>query len=439
MVPGSKCSQPPLNMAEPNSIEYARELDRKDPLRSFRQEFVMEDPGLVYLDGNSLGRLPKKSVQHLERTIGEQWGRKLISSWNEHWYDLPVRLGKMIARIIGARPEEVIIGDSTSVNLYKLAFAALKLREGRKEIVSDEMNFPTDLYILQGLIRQSGGNHKLRLLKSPDGISMEMSELQKMIQANTALISLSQVAYRSSYLYDMKQVNDLAHEHDALVLWDLSHSAGVVPVDLNGTGADMAVGCTYKYLNGGPGSPAFLYVRRELQEQLENPIQGWFGEQDPFEFSLQYRKSEGIRKFLTGTPPVISLSGLEPALEMILKAGTGAIRQKSESQGEYLLTLARQWLLPEGAGIGSPELIERRGSHISLKHKEAYRICKALTDPGLGDGPVIPDFREPDNIRLGISPLYTSYEDILRAMMQLREILSGKLYENYSRIRDQVT
>lgn len=426
-------------MAKPYTIEYARELDRKDPLSSFRQAFVREDPALIYLDGNSLGRLPKKTVDHLGDTIGEQWGRKLIGSWNDHWYDLSTRLGKKIAGILGASPDEVIVSDSTSINLYKLAFGALRAREGRSGIISDELNFPTDLYILQGLIKQLGGVHKLRLLKSRDGISPELAELERMIHSGTALLCLSHVAFKSSYMYDMERVTSLAHEHGVLVLWDLSHSAGVVPVDLNGAGVDLAVGCTYKYLNGGPGSPAFLYVRKELQEQLENPVQGWFGEQNPFDFSLQYQASEGIRKFLTGTPPVLSLSALEPALDMVLEAGIGPIRRKSENQSEYLLTHARHWLLPKEVQIGSPELIDRRGSHISLIHHEGYRICKALSDPELGEGPVIPDFREPDNIRLGISPLYTSFEDIFRAMTQLREIISKKLYESYSQTRDQVT
>jgi kynureninase len=301
------------------------------------------------------------------------------------------------------------------------------------------MNFPSDLYILQGLIKQLGGLHTLRLVNSPDGISSDMSELSSMVNHNTALLTLSHVAYKSSYLYDMEHVTELAHQHDALVLWDLSHSVGAVPVNLNRDKVDLAVGCTYKYLNGGPGSPAFLFVRRELQEQLENPIQGWFGEQNPFDFHLNYRESEGIRKFLAGTPPVISLSGLEPALDMILEAGMEAIRQKSVAQGEYLLSLVRQYLSGMGVRIGSPEIGEKRGSHISLKHTEAYRICKALADPGLGDGVVIPDFRDPDNIRLGITPLYTSYEDIFRAMMQIKNIIAGELYGNYSQTRDQVT
>jgi len=421
------------------TLEHARALDREDPLAPFREEFVIKDPSLIYLDGNSLGRLPLKAEEHMERAIREQWGENLIRSWNEHWYTQSEQLGKQIARIIGAHPDEVIISDSTSVNLYKLAYGALQLMEGRTEIISDDMNFPSDLYIIQGLIKQLGARHSLRLLNSPDGISADMRELSRLVNHNTALITLSHVAYKSSYLYDMEQVSELAHAKGALVLWDLSHSVGVVPVNLNGAGADLAVGCTYKYLNGGPGSPAFLYVKRELQERLENPIQGWFGDLNPFDFHLHYRESEGIRKFLAGTPPVISISGLEPALDLILEAGMDRIRQKSESQSEYLLSLVRELLSDKGIGVGSPVLSERRGSHISLKHKEAYRICKALADPEVGDGVVIPDFREPNNIRLGISPLYTTYEEIFRAIMQLKEIIAKSLYENYTQTRDRVT
>lgn len=421
------------------TIGYARKLDREDPLGEFRQEFVIKDPSTVYLDGNSLGRLPEKTTVYMDRAIREQWGERLIRSWNEGWYHQSVRLGKKIAQIIGAHPDEVIVSDSTSVNLFKLAYGALKARENRKEIISDDMNFPSDLYILQGLCRLFGDRYTLRLLKSQDGISSDMTELVRMVNHQTALLSLSHVAYKSSYMYDMERVTELAHMHGALVLWDLSHSVGVVPLSLNRAGADLAVGCTYKYLNGGPGSPAFLFVRRELQEQLDNPIQGWFGEKNPFEFHLNYRGAAGIRKFLAGTPPVISLTGLEHGVDLILKAGIGSIRQKSVAQSTYLLFLARGWFSGKGVRVGSPELTEKRGSHVSLKHAEAYRICKALADPGVGDGAVIPDFREPNNIRMGISPLYTTYEDIFRAMFQMKEILDGKLYVKYPLTREQVT
>lgn len=426
-------------MGNPFTLEYARALDLDDPLGPFRKRFMIADPSVVYLDGNSLGRLPLSALSSMEHAIREQWGEKLIRSWNEGWYTESTRLGEKIAQLIGARPDEVIVSDSTSVNLYKLAYGALRAREGKTELISDDMNFPSDLYILQGLVKQFGDRHTLRLLKSPDGISSDMSELVRMVNHNTALISLSHVAFKSAYMYDMERVTELAHLHGTLILWDLSHSVGVVPVNLNKANADLAVGCTYKYLNGGPGSPAFLYVKRELQEEIENPVQGWFGESNPFDFHLHYRKPEGIRKFLAGTPPVISLSGLGPALDMILEAGIVPIRQKSVTQSEYLLSLLRPWITGSGIRIGSPGSMENRGSHISLKHAEAYRICKALNDPGLGNGAVIPDFREPDNIRLGISPLYTSYEDIYKAMTQLKEIVSRKLYKDYSPDREQVT
>ena len=426
-------------MTDLYTIQHARMLDQDDPLKHFRQRFVIKDPSIIYLDGNSLGRLPQKTVDHMEIAITEQWGDRLIRSWNEGWYLQSSRLGKKIAQIIGAHPDEVIVSDSTSVNLYKLAYGALKLKEERTEILSDDMNFPSDLYILQGLVKQFGGNRTLRLLKSPDGISSDMTEFVRIISQRTALVTLSHVAYKSSYMYDMERVTELAHMHDALVLWDLSHSVGAVPVSLNRANVDMAIGCTYKYLNGGPGSPAFLYVKRELQERMVNPIQGWFGEQNPFEFKLNYRESEGIRKFLTGTPPVISISGLEPALDMVLEAGIGSLRQKSVAQGEYLLSLARQWLVKQGFRIGSPELSEKRGSHIALKHAEGYRICKALTDPETGGIVVIPDFREPNNIRLGITPLYTTYEEIFLAVEQMKEIMDKKTYMKYPGSRDHVT
>jgi kynureninase len=301
------------------------------------------------------------------------------------------------------------------------------------------MNFPSDLYVLQGLVRQFGDRHTLRLLKSSDGVSSDMTELLRMINRHTALVTLSHVAFKSAYLYDMEKVTELSHIHGTMVLWDLSHSVGVVPVSLKKANADLAIGCTYKFLNGGPGSPAFLYVRKDLQEKLDNPIQGWFGEKNPFEFKLKYRPADGIRKYLTGTPPVLSVSGLEPALDMVLDAGINAIREKSMAQSGYLIGLATEWLLKEGFRLGSPEFSEKRGSHVSLKHAEAYRICRALIDPGVGDHVVIPDFREPNNIRLGIAPLYTSFTDIYRAVDQLRLIITKKTYERYPRTRDAVT
>ena len=426
-------------MTEPFSLSHARCLDEQDQLKSFRERFVITDPSLIYLDGNSLGRLPVATVKYLDKAIKEQWGDRLIRSWNEGWYQQSMRLGKKIAQIIGARADEVILSDSTSVNLYKLAYGALKLQEGRVDIISDDLNFPSDLYVLQGLVKQLDNKHTLRLLKSSDGISADLTELLRMFSKQTALISLSHVTFKSAYLYDMEKVSELAHMHGALVLWDLSHSVGALPISLKKSNADLAVGSTYKYLNGGPGSPAFLYVRKDLQEKMQNPILGWFGERNPFDFKLNYRTSSGIRKYLTGTPPVLSVSGLEPALDMVLEAGIGAIRKKSVAQGEYLIQLASKWLYGPGFRLGSPEFNEKRGSHVSLKHAEGYRICKALLDPDVGEAVVVPDFREPNNIRFGITPLYTTYEEIFLAMQKLRMIMDEKIYERYPSTRGKVT
>ncbi len=426
-------------MTAPFTLSHARCLDEEDQLKSFRERFVITDPSLIYLDGNSLGRLPVATVKYLDKAIKEQWGDRLIRSWNEGWYQQSMRLGKKIAQIIGARADEVILSDSTSVNLYKLAYGALKLQEGRVDIISDDLNFPSDLYVLQGLVKQFDNKHTLRLLKSSDGISADLTELLRMFSKQTALISLSHVTFKSAYLYDMEKVSELAHMHGALVLWDLSHSVGALPISLKKSNADLAVGSTYKYLNGGPGSPAFLYVRKDLQEKMQNPIQGWFGERNPFDFKLNYRSSSGIRKYLTGTPPVLSVSGLEPALDMVLEAGIGAIRSKSVAQGEYLIQLASKWLYKPGFRLGSPEFNEKRGSHVSLKHAEGFRICKALLDPDVGESVVVPDFREPNNMRFGITPLYTTYEEIFLAMKKLKLIMEEKIYERYPSTRGKVT
>ncbi len=428
-----------MKMTDMYTLAYASDLDNNDPLHHYRDQFVIKDPGLIYLDGNSLGRLPLKTAEYLDMAIQEQWGDRLVRSWNEGWYHQSVRLGKKIAQIIGAHPDEVIVSDSTSVNLYKLVYGVLTLMGDRKEIVSDDMNFPTDLYVLQGLVKQFGEKYILRLLKSPDGISSDMTELLRMINKRTALVSLSHVTYKSAYMYDMERVTELAHIHGAMVLWDLSHSVGAVQISLKQANADLAVGSTYKYLNGGPGSPAFLYIRKDLQEKMENPIRGWFGDKNPFDFKLHYREASGIRKFLTGTPPVISLSGLEPSLDMVLNAGIATIRKKSMAQSEYLIALAREWLFKQGFRLGSPDYSEKRGSHVSLKHAEAYRICKAMVDPAVGNQTIIPDFREPNNIRLGITPLYTTYEEIFHAMDQLKYIMQNKIYEKYPNSRDSVT
>ncbi|MFB0947154.1 MAG: aminotransferase class V-fold PLP-dependent enzyme, partial [Spirosomataceae bacterium] len=282
-------------------LQKATELDSQDKLSSFRDQFVT-DESVIYLDGNSLGRLPKKTKEVLQDIVENQWGNRLIRSWNEHWLDLPKRIAAKLAPIVGASPDEIFVGDSTSVNLYKLALAALKLQRDRSEILTDSLNFPTDLYIFQELIQQSFSNHSLKKIPSADGMTTSLKDIENALSSETAFISLSHVVYKSAFMYDIAAVNQLAKENDALTLWDLSHAVGAVDLQLNKSGADMAVGCTYKYLNGGPGAPAFLYVRKELQEQLQNPIAGWFGHKKPFEFDENYVADSGIQRFAAGTP-----------------------------------------------------------------------------------------------------------------------------------------
>jgi len=419
--------------------EYAIEADQNDPLKEYRKKFRLDDPDLIYLDGNSLGVLPDETSGRIEHVVEHEWGQRLIRSWNEGWYHRAEEIAAKIAKIIGAREDEVMVADSTSVNFFKLAWGALKLQKDRKGIVSDSFNFPSDLYLLQGLNDVFGSTHTIKLAQSEDSIGIIDSELEKVIDNDTALLTLSHVVFKSAFRYDMNHVTRLAHDKGALVLWDLSHSVGAVPVQLNDCNADLAVGCTYKYLNGGPGAPAFLYVRRDLQEKIQSPIWGWFGADNPFAFGLQYTPAKGIRKFLAGIPTVLSLSALEPSLDLIISAGIGKIHSKSVSQCQYLIRLLYQFLQPLGYSLGSPENPDVRGSHISLRHQEGYRICKALIDPDTGGKTIIPDFREPDNIRLGITPLYTSYTDLYETVMQLKAAVEEKWYRKFSGDRDRVT
>jgi kynureninase len=428
-----------MNFNFDTSVEFAMNADENDSLKHFQERFFIPDKNTIYLDGNSLGILPAETKKLISEIVEKQWGTELIGSWNKHWYKKPSRLGDKIAQIIGADPGEVIVTDSTSVNLYKLAHAALRFQKGKFKVVSDVFNFPTDLYILQGILNEMGNEYKLVLADSNDGISIDLDDLKEKTDNKTALVVLSLVSFKSSFLYDAKQVTDWAHEKGALVLWDLSHAAGAVTVELNKTGADLAIGCTYKYLNGGPGSPAFLYVRKDLQEKLSSPLQGWFGHNNPFQFSLNYEPAPGIKKFLAGTPPVISLLAAEPGIELICEAGIKNLRMKSISQTEYFRFLANKILIPYGFTPGSPADFNARGSHISLKHQEGYRICQALVNPEKTSQKVIPDFREPDNIRFGITPLYTTFTNIWQTIFRLREIVELKEFETFSSLRNPVT
>jgi kynureninase len=417
------------------TLSYANQLEQSDPLRIYRDRFVISDSDLIYMDGNSLGRLTAAVVPQIEQTVRDQWGNGLIRSWNAHWYRSPQRIGEKIALLAGAAPGQIVVTDSTSVNLYKLVMSALKFQQGRTGIVTDNMNFPSDLYILQGCIDTLGNQHQLSVIPSGDAIYADLERMYAAIDDRTALVTLSHVVFKSGYLYEANEVTRHAHQVGALVLWDLSHSIGAVPVELDRWNVDLAVGCTYKYLNGGPGAPAFLYVKKDLQEKLLSPIWGWFGQQQPFAFDLEYTPAAGIDRFLCGTPPIVSLQALEPGLDLILQVGIGAIREKSEQLTGYLLELFDALLAPRGFSLGSPRRPELRGSHISIRHPEGYRINRVLIDKMN----VLPDFRTPDNIRLGLSPLYTSFCDVFIAVERICNIMDERLYEHASQEREDVT
>lgn len=417
------------------TLDYARTLDRQDDLATFRTCFVAEDPDLIYLDGNSLGRLPKATVALLSDAVERQWGDRLIRSWNEGWIETPMRIGNKVAQLVGARTGEVTIADSTTVNLFKLTLSAIQARPGRHKIVTDDLNFPSDLYALQGICRLLGPDYHVEVVPSPDGIHGPVEGLAAAIDADTALVTLSHTVFKSAYTYDMAAITDLAHGAGAYVLWDLSHAAGSVLCDLNGANADLAVGCTYKYLNGGPGAPAFLYVRQELQDQLANPLAGWMGQANMFNFGLSYEPTPGLQHFLTGTPPMLSMLAIEPGVDLLLEAGMDRIRAKSVQQTDYLVALWEQELAPLGFALNSPRDSQWRGSHISLGHEEAWRIDQAL----IHDLKVLPDFRKPDNLRLGITPLYTSFEDIYQAVMRMKQVVIEKRYGHYTQTGAKVT
>jgi kynureninase len=416
-------------------LSYAKQLDKSDPLRTYRDQFIISNPELIYMDGNSLGRLTAAAVSQVEQNVQEQWGNGLIRSWNEHWYRAPQRIGEKIAKLAGAAPGQLIVTDSTSVNLYKLVMSALKYQQGRTGIITDDMNFPSDLYILQGCLDTLGNQHELHIIPSNDSIHADLERMYAAIDDQTALVTLSHVVFKSGYLYEAKEVTRRAHQVGALVLWDLSHSIGVVPVALDRWNVDLAVGCTYKYLNGGPGAPAFLYVRDDLQEKLVSPIWGWFGQQQPFAFDLKFTPAAGIDRFLCGTPPILSLQAMEPGLDLILQVGVETIREKSEHLTAYLLELFDTLLVSRGFSLGSPRHPDFRGSHISIRHPEGYRINRAMIDKMN----VLPDFRAPDNIRLGLSPLYTSFNDIFKTVERICTIIDERLYEYASDERGEVT
>jgi kynureninase len=388
--------------------QRAAEFDVADPLAPFRDRFTLPE-GVIYLDGNSLGALPKATPEVLRRVIEQEWGEGLIRSWNSAgWFEAAGRVGAKIAPLVGAQAGEVIACDSTSVNLFKLIAAALQMRPGRKVVLSEPGNFPTDLYMIAGLETQGLATRRLA----------ERGTLAEALDDDVALLLLTHVHYKTGAMHDMAALTRVAHEAGALVLWDLSHSTGAVPIDLNGAEADFAVGCGYKYLCGGPGAPAFAFVAQRHHAHLAQPLTGWFGHAAPFAFSDDYAPAPGIEQLQCGTPPVLGLAALEVGVDLIAEIGVGRLHQKSQALSEFFL----ECLAAHGVGLDcvSPPDSDARGSQLSFRHAHAYAICQALIARG-----VIGDFRDPDVLRLGFAPAYLSFADIAAAARHLAEVLAG--------------
>jgi kynureninase len=391
------------------SLEEARAWDKQDRLRDVRNEFALPE-GVIYLDGNSLGPLTHAATARVKQTVLEEWGNGLIGSWHAAgWMEAPARVGAKIAPLLGAAADEVILADSTSVNLFKLAGAALGLVPGRSTLLTEEGNFPTDRHVLEGLAR---------LLPGLQLVAVPADRLAEALDAHTAVLLLCHVNYRSGARHDMAALSAAARRVGAISIWDLSHSVGAIPVALNAAGADMAVGCGYKFLNGGPGAPAFLYVARRLQQQLRSPVQGWFGHAAPFGFSDRYEPASGIRRFLSGTPGVLGLAALEAGVEVFTKADPTELWTKSARLFDLFAALARE-NCPELTLI-TPAEPGLRGSHIAFRHNNAETVMRALITQG-----VIGDFRPPDLLRFGLTPLYVGCEDVWRAVEILRGVVAG--------------
>lgn len=402
------------------TVQYTRdhflELDRRDLLAGFRDRFHVPD-GVLYFDGNSLGALPKSVESRLQQAITLEWGEGLVRSWNTAgWYEMPRRLGDKIGQLIGALPGEVVVADSTSVNLFKVLVAALRLNPQRRVILSEPDNFPTDLYMAQGLIDLLGGQHELRLKRADD--------IMASIDETTAVVMLTHVNYRTGYMHDMQAITAHAHAQGALIIWDLAHSAGAMPVDLTAAQADFAIGCGYKYLNGGPGAPAFVYVAERHQANFSQPLSGWMGHSQPFAFDWQYQPATGIARYLCGTQPVLSMIALECAVEVMLEVDLAQVREKSLLMADLFIELVEQRCAGHGLKLETPRQREQRGSQVCFSHAEGYAMMQALIAEG-----VIGDFRAPDILRFGFTPLYVGYTDVWDAVDILANILNTRAWD----------
>ncbi|MEY2568336.1 MAG: kynureninase [Actinomycetota bacterium] len=397
----------------------AARLDEQDPLAGFRDRFVIDDEDLVYLDGNSLGRLPRATRGRLLRAVDEEWGRGLVTSWSS-WVDLATDVGDRLgAAVLGAAPGQTLVSDSTSVNLYKLAVSALDARPGRTAVVIDVGEFPTDRFVLEGICAARGLE-----MRTGDGLD-----------GSVGLVVCSHVSYATGERLDVRATSDAVHDVGALVLWDLSHSAGAVPIELDAAGADLAVGCTYKYLNAGPGAPAFLYVRSALQTQLRQPIWGWFGQRDQFAMGPVYDPYSDLRRFQVGTPPVLGMHAVDEGVALVAEAGIDALAAKGAALTAFAIELADAWLAPLGFDVVTPRDAQRRGAHVALRHPDAWPICQALVERAR----VVPDFRAPDIVRLGLAPLFTRFVDVWEGVDRVRRLVEFGDHKRYPSALGRIT
>jgi kynureninase len=399
----------------------ANELDAQDPLSGFRDHFVhnSSEPDLIYLDGNSLGRQPRAVADVVARVVDREWGDRLIRGWNEGWLEIAAGVGDLIGELLGARPGEVALAENTSVCLYKAVVAALRERPSRQKVVTDDENFPSDIQILGSACRSAGSDQRVEVVETsvttdPTGALLDA------IDESTAVVSLSHVAYRSGRRWNLKAVNRAAQEKGVLVVWDFSHSVGAIPIDVAAEGVDIAVGCTYKYLNGGPGAPAFIYVSSE-RSALSNPISGWFGSDKPFDFDYQSSPAEGIERFLTGTPHVVSAALIQPGIELLLEAGMDSVYEKSVRLTERFIDLCDEQLARFSFEVATPRDPASRGSHVAVVHPQAQAVGLALRN----EQSVIPDFRPPDLLRFGFAPLYVSFADVDSTVKRIVDVAEG--------------
>ena len=418
-------------------LSNAKLLDKKDVLSKFHSLFYHKK-NEIYFDGNSLGKLPLKAQKTIEEAVQKQWGEGLIRSWNQYWLSLSSRISDKYSELLGAEKGEIIIGESTSVSLYQVTYALLKEGSFAKHLSTDILNFPTDLYVLEGL-EKSFGIPSLKIISYKNEVEAEIEILKASIKNNPGIICLSLVSYKSAYLYPMKQLNRWASKHHSIIVWDLSHAVGAVAIDLKETETMIALGCTYKYMNGGPGAPAFLYINEEWHSKLLNPIQGWFGHQRPFDFSKKYEAAKSIKRFASGTPAILSLLGMEAGIDITLEAGIKLLQEKSIQQSEAFIKEIIQQLVPLGFSIESPLDHCKRGSHVTISHYASWQICQALIAGNDEHPKIIPDFRPPHFIRFGITPLYTRFEEIKTVIQVLKEIVERKLYLNFPLEKLEVT